>query len=488
MSRIFQSISTYLFSSHTFYVHSSPYIVLADNNHFTGTLPVDMRRLWLCQYLQLSFNEFTGTIPAEFETLGVIGLQDLILNDNLLTGPLPELNVLDKLYLSNNSFTGKIPESVWNLNITGLKLEDNNLFGAVSTEFCANLSFAEGFTDVYDLTVDDSSWFLDEPTVTCPCCDNVNCLMWDAEAPTVGGTVRPNCLPSSTYNLTVFERYLITDLITNSKKGEGVGVGATKESSFCISPTGCYEVRIEEEDGLDDGSLSYDKIYNLSYSASSRSLVEQESCDAVNICGAMIDSDHPRRMGLNHLTHLVVADFSIYDDPSSNAYKAMCWIMTDDALFDEYDSCDGTLLQRYIMAMFYFSQEDVLNLNDYLPKPTCDWDGVTCDPKGKFVEQIELQGRQLGGTLISEIGLLTRLKKLDLSSNNFVGSLDPVTFNYLPHMEIFHIKENKFENTVPKELVGLPVLKNLDISSNLFVGHLEYTSGYSEKLGKYLLL
>jgi len=139
--------------------------------------------------LDLSFNAITGTLPPEFETLGIVGMDDVLLNDNFLTGSIPTLNALDTLYLHNNTFSGEIPSYVWNLSISGLRLDDNDLYGEVSESFCSNLSFFEGYEDVYDLTVDDSSWFLDEPLVTCPCCDDANCHLWDAETIIVGGTV-----------------------------------------------------------------------------------------------------------------------------------------------------------------------------------------------------------------------------------------------------------------------------------------------------------
>ena len=51
-----------------------------------------------------------------------------------------------------------------------------------------------------------------------------------------------------------------------------------------------------------------------------------------------------------------MSDLSILDDPSLPEYKALCWIMTEDTLFHDYDVCDGTLLQRYVMALFYIEQ------------------------------------------------------------------------------------------------------------------------------------
>merc|ERR1711957_749840 len=104
--------------------------------------------------LKLGMNSFTGSIPAGFSNF--TKLQNLLLRDNLLTGPLPDFSNgkyldlmsnqisgtlpaslfaipgLKYLYLSNNKISGNIPINYGNsTSLRDLYLNDNNLSGSI---------------------------------------------------------------------------------------------------------------------------------------------------------------------------------------------------------------------------------------------------------------------------------------------------------------------------------------------------------------------
>ncbi|KAL3505131.1 hypothetical protein ACH5RR_034972 [Cinchona calisaya] len=106
-------------------------VLSLQNNSLTGPLP-DLSGLVNLKVLFLSHNFFTGFIPPSITTLH--RLKTLDLSHNNLTGPLPiSLNNLDRLYLlwlDSNRFNGSIPA----LNQTTLQIfniSNNNLSGPI---------------------------------------------------------------------------------------------------------------------------------------------------------------------------------------------------------------------------------------------------------------------------------------------------------------------------------------------------------------------
>ena len=460
--------------------------VLAENNILTGIIPSEIGEMALLEYFDISHNRISGTIPSEIKNLNW-RIQEILLHSNKLTGSLPPLTVQDKLFVSQNKLTGDIPEAIWGLNITGLHLEDNKLKGAVSCSFCANLNFVGGLEGegIYDLSVDNSRWFLDDPMVTCPCCDDNVCHLWENdETVIVRGTRKPRCPRKNVFTTKVFSRYVLHDLVADVYKGGGVGFGVEEVFDICLSPTGCFEMQVDVKDSFRGGGPSFDKMFRFGYSAAARGLIEHNSCDAVSICGTLFAADHPKRMGLNHLTHIVFPDLSYLDDTSSPEYKALCWIMTKDVFFHDCEICNGTLLQRYVMALFYYSMQESIGF-DVLPSThTCDWLGVTCNPTRLFVEELQLPGLGLAGKIISEIGLLTRLRRLDLSRNKLSGTIDRSMFGYLPNLKIFDLSENKLSGKISLEMMMLPSLKEFNVSNNMLVGDLPQNINYTKSFGK----
>jgi len=460
-------------------------IVYTENNRHTGPIPSELGALDLLWMIDLGNNALTGSIPTEIANISLI-LSEVRFNDNFLTGTLPELQPHDILYLNNNTITGPIPASIFNLSISGLKVNDNDLTGAVTQEFCDNLSFVEGFDNVYDLWVDDSPWFIDRPLVSCPCCDDVNCHLWNREdIIIVGGTRKPSCPTSNSFTKDIFERFIIIDDVAKVTHGEGIGKGIAGPLDLCLSPTGCFSLKHEVEDGRGDGELTWDREYRVVYSNTSRKLEEKDICDAIEICGEVIGPEDPRRVGFNHLTHVLLSDLSILDRPDLPDYQALCWLMKDDTLYENYSVCDGTLLQRYVMALLYYTYKISLGFQKLEPLDTCFWTGVTCDPKGRFVEELDLSGQGLKGHFVTELGLLTRLRKINLSDNELFGIIDNKIFEYLPILDTFDVSTNKFGGQIPRGLLILPKIEEIDLSNNLLVGQMPNNLDYSQSIKKF---
>jgi hypothetical protein len=104
-----------------------------------GTLPPELSMMTSLWEVTLSDNLISGTIPKEFAQLEE--LDTLGLSYNLLTGSIPDFvwKYEDMVYmdLAYNFFDGTIPNGVYmtSPNLRDLFLENNNLEGAIPTDF-----------------------------------------------------------------------------------------------------------------------------------------------------------------------------------------------------------------------------------------------------------------------------------------------------------------------------------------------------------------
>jgi len=108
-------------------------------NRFAGKLPSSVANLSTSiQLLRIRRNNIAGVIPSGIGNL--IGLQQLILGENLLTGAIPvsigKLTQMIKLYLGLNNFSGTIPSSIGNLSdLFALGINSNNMEGSIPPSF-----------------------------------------------------------------------------------------------------------------------------------------------------------------------------------------------------------------------------------------------------------------------------------------------------------------------------------------------------------------
>ncbi|KAG5235271.1 receptor protein [Salix suchowensis] len=98
----------------------------------------------------------------------------------------------------------------------------------------------------------------------------------------------------------------------------------------------------------------------------------------------------------------------------------------------------------------------------------CSWDGVTCNMKTGHVIGLDLPCSMLYGTLHSNSTLffLHHLQKLDLSYNDFNGSVISSSFGQLLHLTHLNLNSSNFTGQVPPEISHLSRLASLDLSFN----------------------
>jgi len=285
------------------------------------------------------------------------------------------------------------------------------------------------------------------------------CSIWDLNQEEVE---HAQC-PIANINPFTFEgQYIAKDKVTGEEMKRAIADGAS-EAKMCLSPTGCYDFKFQVRE-----------IFTNTYGI----------CDPVNVCGESIGEEHAKRAGLNHLTQLAAPDLSQLSDATSAGYKALCDVITKDDMYEEYQVCDGTLLQRYVLLFFYYSMQLDFNFLDLATNHTCEWPGVSCDSTEKFIKRIDLSSKDLRGSIVTEIGLLKSLQEIDLSNNTIVGTIDPMVYMNIQDLKVVRVGKNKLGGNFPREMLEFQNLTEFNISGNLFVGTLPENLSYPQELSK----
>uniref|UniRef100_A0A7S4AAL6 L domain-like protein n=1 Tax=Pseudo-nitzschia australis TaxID=44445 RepID=A0A7S4AAL6_9STRA len=196
-------------------------------------------------------------------------------------------------------------------------------------------------------------------------------------------------------------------------------------------------------------------------------------------------------------------------DPSTPQGKALEWL---ESSINIGISTEQRLLQRYVLATFYYSTngDDWVNNSAWLSElDECNWWSTAqtvCDELGRY-KKLDLQGNNLVGSLPPELVILSNslettnvrknvlsgelpssiisqlvnLEVLDLSSNVFSGQLSSQLFDAkkLTRLSLF---ENNISSSIPTELGKLTELNILDFGSNKLKSTIPSTIGKLSKL------
>ena len=162
--------------------------------------------------------------------------------------------------------------------------------------------------------------------------------------------------------------------------------------------------------------------------------------------------------------------------------KAIRWLLQEDisqiSVF--------RIPQRYALVSLDFVLHDDSGDDHWrdVTEDFCNWQGVTCDSLEDVIG-IKWNRQGLTGTMIPEIVHLSKLKTLDLASNNIEGGLDYFwDLEYLTHMYLF---ENRFSGAIPDRPAPRG-LKKVYLGHNQLTGSIPLTLASSdegpEELGK----
>jgi len=229
---------------------------------------------------------------------------------------------------------------------------------------------------------------------------------------------------------------------------------------------------------------------------------EDVTIEAVfNLCGI---SDEKRSKYLLALFKGVSGNAPFKDSLSPQS-RAADWLINEDGLFRCPGEGDKKTIQRYVLAIFYFSTEgdgwrecsrsDAL-CGTYLvgeeddfegQKPylsdfnECEWAGSSCDIDKCIIGMDFEEQNGLGGTLPEELGDLEGLQLLSLENQNITGSI-PATLSKAKNLRRIDFDFNLLTGEIPEEIYTLSDLEQLDLNNNKLTGTLSNSIGNLKKL------
>ena len=206
--------------------------------------------------------------------------------------------------------------------------------------------------------------------------------------------------------------------------------------------------------------------------------------------------------------------------PQSRAYQWLeslpspSLLLPVDATTDQPEGDEQILmrryLQRYVMAVFFFSTQGnawtrndgwltpMVSMDDTTDSTTnstiivnnvdtttttdtsiqeCDWYGVLCDNAGRLTS-LQLDSNSLSGTIPNDISLWgDSLRSLSLEKNNLFGRLSDSSLGKLTVLEKLNLCQNRLFGSLPASVGQLSQLMQLRLTDNAFTGALPTTLG-----------
>ncbi|XVF82915.1 hypothetical protein PTKIN_Ptkin16aG0089500 [Pterospermum kingtungense] len=376
------------------------------NMDLTGNVPPHLGNLSFLVSLNLSHNNFHGHLPKELGQLSRLKLVEL--SSNFLTGEIPSwfgrLNKVSYLSLSNNNLTGTVSQSLVNMSrLEMLDLRHNLIYGNLPEDICRNLPNLEVL-------------FLKGNTL-------------EGEIPSNIG----DC--SNLQNLSLsYNRFsgIIPRSIGSLTKLKEIYLGANGfEGEIPWEMGNLISLEILDAAFLHLNGLIPPSIFNIS---SLKEIALQN-----NSLSGSLSQDMCRHLPNLERLELEFNKFSGEIPSSIDECRSLQKLRLDKNTF-----CGS--IPRSIGNL---TRLKLLNLGDNTLEGKLPY--MCCVSK---LEVLYLRGNNLTGNIPMEIGNLSNVIYLDLSSNELSGSI-PATMGRLKNLQGLDLYNNKLKGSIPPEFCGL---------------------------------
>ena len=223
-----------------------------------------------------------------------------------------------------------------------------------------------------------------------------------------------------------------------------------------------------------------------------------------------------------YLSSVVEGGAATFDDPLSVESQALSWLQYEDPLaldpieFENHIRLD----QRYaLLTMWFGSQFDWGEEENWLNEDECTWYGVTCavvspDFRGRKLQDaqvvvgIDMESNNVQGTISADLKLLEYLVALNLSKNQIegtipstlselefltelyldtnllTGNLQGIDFSQFQNLDTIDISENSITGEIPDSFWTMPVIRQIVMDMNELTGTISGDIGNLQALGK----
>ena len=169
-------------------------------------------------------------------------------------------------------------------------------------------------------------------------------------------------------------------------------------------------------------------------------------------------------------------DLTYYQDSGNRASakneleKAMFWSIIDDPLQPSADS--PWLVPRFALAAIYFATGgNKWKVSDkwLTIASACEWHGVYCDRFDETVNELDLPGNNVIGSIPPVINMLSNLLGVTFSSNELTGTVPWLALGSIPSLSYLSLNDNQLNGTISGDVRANGVLCEYMLISCLVV-------------------
>ena len=423
-------------------------------NYLVGRLPKELGELTHLKLLNLSYNSITGFVPPE----------------------LGRLTLLERLDLKSNILTGSLPPEL--ANLTKLQYLDFSYSYSEDPTCIPNNSIVQDWIEQIEEKMGDSNHGIND------------CRSENIDDDKRSGKDREREILVAFYNATGGPQWK-NNMNWLSDKPIRLWYGVT------LDQHGRRVVDIDLKGNGLTGKLPKElgQLLNLeSIDLSENEIGGPIPLEVQNISSLRSAYFRDNRLCLPQVLEAWYRD--IWKRDQLHVKLASCFEPDREVLVALYNSTDGA--------------NWTIDSNWLSGKPIGEWNGVSTDRFTGRVTSLTLYRNNLVGTLPSNIGKLTEIKKLDFSFNRLTGSLPdgmgrltklweldlsynrltgpiPAELGRLTNLLSLYLHQNALTGSIPPSLGNLTALSTLDLSWNKLTGNIPPELG-EPPLSRFLFL
>ncbi|KAK9152814.1 hypothetical protein Sjap_000294 [Stephania japonica] len=407
-----------------------------DSNSFSGPLPDSLFRISSLQYISMPSNNFSGQLSKNLSNL--FRLKSFIAYGNRFSGLLPDafqnLTKLEQFIVHSNSFSGLLPSSLSHCsNLLVLDLRNNSLTGIVDIDFTQMLNLTS-----LDLATNHFNGSLPENLSTCMELRTLSLARNEFSGP----------VPERFANFTSLSFLSLSNNSLVNLSEALVVLQRCKKLSTLILTENFRGEEIPKE------VLGFDNLKTLALGNCALTgripdwLLDCRKLQVIDLSWNRLTGSIPAWIGqMDKLFYLDISNNSLTGEiPKS--LTGLKSLLSFSNCRQEFNNSAGIPL---------------------IVKHNHSANGLRYNQASSFPPSLLLCDNEISGTIWPEIGKLKGLLALDLSRNNITGTI-PDTISDMLNLETLDLSYNDLYGTIPSSLTKLSFLSKFSVAYNHLQG------------------